>query len=438
MTVTQRSSSPEPLPPVEILAPLGPPKQLGVAEWMVLAAAFLGWMFDGLEMGLFPIAGRSALIDLMQTHDEALIFKGISYLMALFLLGAATGGVIFGWMGDKIGRVRSMTISILTYSGFMGLCFFAQAPWQLGGFLFCAALGMGGEWGLGVALVMECWPERLRPRLAIAIGAASNVGFLLISLVGILHHITPDHWRWIMLAGASPGVLGILVILFVPESQRWKRSVRKGAANPLREIFRPPLLKSTLLAVTLCSVALIGTWAAVSAFMPAWADKLVGKVDPYAKAKVQLVAAFGCIIGCMIGPPLSNRIGRRGAYFALCVGSLAVTQTFFRVPYFRLAENFNALFLVMAGLAGFTASSFYGFLPLYLPELYPTRVRSTGQGVSFNSGRVLAAMGVLFAGWLVGSLGGYPQVCSTITLIYLVGMVVIWFAPETMGKPLPE
>jgi MFS family permease len=140
----------------------------------------------------------------------------------------------------------------------------------------------------------------------------------------------------------------------------------------------------------------------------------------------------------MIGPPLSNRIGRRGAYFALCVGSLAVTQTFFRVPYFRLAENFNALFLVMAGLAGFTASSFYGFLPLYLPELYPTRVRSTGQGVSFNSGRVLAALGVLFAGWLVGSLGGYPQVCSTITLIYLVGMVVIWFAPETMGKPLPE
>jgi MFS transporter, SHS family, sialic acid transporter len=336
-------------------------------------------------------------------------------------------------MGDKIGRVRSMTLSIIVYSGFTGLCYLATAPWQLGAYRFLAALGMGGEWALGVALVMECWPEKYRPILAGVIGAAANVGFLLISLVGMFFAVTPDSWRWIMLAGAAPGILAFFVVMFVPESKRWQQSVKKAAVSPVREIFTPPLLKSTILAIIFCSVALIGTWGAVSAFLPTWADQLAGKGNPHAKAIVQLAISIGCIIGCVVGPLVSNRIGRRGAYFALCVASLAVTQYLFRG-----LTDYNTWFVIMSGVAGLAASSFYGLLPLYLPELYPTRVRATGQGLSFNFGRILAAVGAVSAGHLVTTLGGYPQACATITLVYLIGMVVIWFAPETMGKPLPE
>ena len=167
-------------------------------------------------------------------------------------------------------------------------------------------------------------------------------------------------------------------------------------------------------------MALIGTWGAVSGFLPTWADQLAGKDNPGAKATVQLAISIGCIIGCVVGPLVSNRIGRRGAYFALCVASLIVTQYLFRG-----LDHYNLWFVFMSGLAGLAASSFYGLLPLYLPELYPTRVRATGQGLSFNFGRILAAVGAVSTGKLVASLGGYPEACAAITLVYVIGMVVI-------------
>jgi MFS family permease len=422
-----------------MLSPLAPPAEnrpLDFGQWMVLAAAFLGWMFDGLQLGLFPIAARPALIDLMHNQNpaEALFQTWISYYTALFLLGAAAGGFIFGWLGDRIGRVKSMTISILAYSGFTGLCYFATAPWQLGLFRFLCALGMGGEWALGVALVMECWPEKYRPLLAGVIGAAANVGFLLISVVGVLFKITPDSWRWIMGVGALPGFLAIFVIFFVPESKRWQESVRKATKSPVREVLTPPLLRPTLLAIVFCSVALIGTWGAVSGFLPSWADKLAGPQYPGVKSFIQLVVSIGCILGCLVGPPVSNRIGRRGGYFALCVVSLAVTQFLFRWFDQSRFDSHYPWFVFMAFVAGLTTASFYGLLPLYLPELYPTRVRATGQGLSFNFGRILAAGGAL----LGPRLGDYAPACAAITLVYVVGMAVIWFAPETSGRPLPE
>src|SRR6478735_9147642 len=160
-------------------------QKLTGGKWLVLLAAFLGWMFDGLEMGIFPLAARPALQDLLGVADDKLIGQWMGYITALFLIGAACGGFVFGWLGDRFGRVRTMVLSILAYSIFTGLCFFATAPWQLGLYRFLAALGMGGEWSLGVALVMECWPEKHRPILAGAIGAASNVGFGLVGILGM-------------------------------------------------------------------------------------------------------------------------------------------------------------------------------------------------------------------------------------------------------------
>ena len=142
----------------------------------VLIAAFLGWMFDGMEMGLFPLIARPALMQMQQAQglalSDAFVAQWMGYATAAFLIGAAGGGVVFGWLGDRIGRVRAMAASILVYSLFTGLIYFAQEPWHLCVVRFIAALGMGGEWSLGIALVMEVWPEKHRPLMAGIIGAA--------------------------------------------------------------------------------------------------------------------------------------------------------------------------------------------------------------------------------------------------------------------------
>src|SRR6185295_14588946 len=143
--------------------------------------------------------------------DEQFVQTWMGRVTALFLLGAACGGLIFGWLGDRIGRVRAMTLSILCYSLFTGFCYFAAAPWQLGALRFLAALGMGGEWALGVALVMEVWPENKRPLLAGLIGAASNVGFLLIGVVSLQIGSPDKNWRWVLLAGISPALLTVVI-----------------------------------------------------------------------------------------------------------------------------------------------------------------------------------------------------------------------------------
>ena len=546
-----------------------------VTLWLVLIAAFLGWMFDGLEMGLYPLAARPALRDILATVTttgervfpaEAIVGAWYSSLVSLFLLGAATGGLLFGWLGDRIGRVRTMALSIAFYSVFTGCVYFANAPWQLGVFRFLAALGMGGEWALGVALVMECWPEKYRPILAGVIGAAANVGFLAISLLGVFFQVDEDSWRWMMLAGAAPGLLAIFVISFIPESQRWKESVQKERSKPLREIFGTRLVQPTLLGIAFASVALIATWGAVSGFLPVWTDQLAGgersiKItanvpsyaeegldlltlesvkdvqvsdtsadnaaaattdtvvskpnyqlkkthtleadakageevtyhltvtnrgtsegtgititdmlpidrldaasvqiekpqqgevsfdvasgkltwslgtlefkDPKAKSRVQALLSIGAILGCFVGPLLANWLGRRPAYFILCLTSLVSCGYLF-----GFLREYNFTFLAVTAVVGLVSASFYGWLPLYLPELFPTRVRATGQGVAFNFARIFAAGGA----WLTGTLivvyhGSYPLACATIISVYLVGMVLIWFAPETKGKPLPE
>lgn len=409
--------------------------------WLVLSAAFLGWMFDGLQMGLFPIVGRPALTDFLG-HSTQLTGKDLEsavgqwngYIVALFLIGAACGGLAFGWLGDKLGRVRTMALSILTYSLFTGCCYFAQAPWHLGAFRFLASLGMGGEWSLGVALVMEYWPDKLRPLMAGIIGAAANVGFLLIAVLGGMIPVTPDSWRWMFLVCASPALLSLFVWFFVPESQRWKESVKKVTARPIREIFSPALLKTTLLAICFATIPLIATWGGVSGFLPFWADKLGGPDNPGAKAMTQILVSIGAILGCIAAPLAGGKIGRRPAYFILCLTSLVLCQFLFREGW-----EYGWYFLIVCGIGGFLTASFYGWLPLYLPELFPTRVRATGQGLSFNFGRILAAVGAVSTGQMMGIFGGsYPRACSTITLVYAVGLIVIWLAPETKGKPLPD
>src|SRR2546429_2712814 len=165
-------------------------------KWLVLLAAFLGWMFDGLEMGIFPQIARSALGKLLAgAADENTIKWWHQVIDACFLFGAALGGLVFGWLGDRIGRVRAMAMSILVYSGFTGLLYFVQSPQQIAMLRFTAAIGMGGEWALGVALVMEIWDEKHRPILAGLIGAAANVGIVIVGVIGALIPVGGNNWR---------------------------------------------------------------------------------------------------------------------------------------------------------------------------------------------------------------------------------------------------
>ena len=402
-------------------------------QWLVLTAAFLGWMFDGLEQGVFPLVARPALQDLLGVESDQQIGPWMGYITALFLVGAACGGLVFGWLGDRAGRVRAMMLSILAYSLFTGCSYFAQAPWQLGLFRLLAALGMGGEWSLGVALVMECWPEQRRPLLSGAIGAAANVGFGLIGALGATFNVTRDSWRWVMLAGAAPALLALFIARYVPESERWRQSVKARGSKPFREIFSAALWKQTVLAIAFASIALIGTWGSVQ-WLPAWADQLTKGRIYNAKGITQMLCAAGAVCGCFIGPWVGGRIGRRPAYFILCLVSLCSCACLF-----RLVKDYGVGFLLMSLIVGGVTAAFYGWLPLYLPELFPTRVRATGQGLCYNTGRLFAAVGAVQMGQLLRAYeGSYARAGATITLVYALGLILIWLAPETRGKPLPE
>lgn len=406
---------------------------------LTLLAAFLGWMFDGMEMGIFPLVARPALREMQAAQGiagEGYVQAWMGIITALFLLGAAAGGLVFGWLGDRIGRVRAMTFSILCYSLFAGVSYFAREPWQLGAFRFLGALGMGGEWALGVALVMECWPDRWRPLMAGLIGAAANLGYCFIAVIGICFTITQDSWRWVMLVGAVPAALTFVIRIFVPESERWVKSQREGRTHPLREIFSQPLIRNTMLAIAFASVALIVTWGVVQ-WIPLWADKMAqdaGVHEPRVKAYAQFWQALGATVGSLLAPLLGFRFNRRPVYFGLCLGSLAACQFLF-----HQFDSMGPGFFAAVWLVGVFTAAFYGWLPQYLPEIFPTRARATGQGLSFNFGRILAAIGA----WQMGTLlqvfqNDYAKAGAAISLVYVVGMALIWSAPETRGRPLPE
>lgn len=495
--------------------------KLGSAQWMVLIAAFLGWMFDGFEMGLFPLIGGPALADLLgpssPPSDAARWFGSI---IAVFLVGAATGGVLFGWLGDKIGRVKAMSLSIFTYAIFTGLCGFATEAWHIAALRFTASLGMGGEWSLGVALVNEIWPGKSRALVAGLIGAASNVGFLLVGVlsivlvsfiggikgfmlgVGLSEALTAkllDHsaWRFLMISGAFPALLIFFIRLFVPESKKWEAERDRGATGhwanidlfgvligclaalgiiwawspagvggwlavvvtvvglaiallgylfPVRKYLERAMAAGSLHATQgkevvrmmifgagLAGVALLGTWGSIQ-WAPRWAAQLAPDPLLHAKEYTQIVSGIGAIVGTIAAALVAGRYGRRITYTLLCLGSIASCLFLYQAN-----TAFGPMFLVSIFFAGGLTAAFYGFFPLYLPELFPTAVRATGQGFAYNFGRILAAIGGLQTATLMVFFGNsFAKAGSALAAIYLIGVFIVWIGPETKGKPLPE
>lgn len=427
----------------------------GSAKWLALTAAFLGWMFDGLEMGLFPLVARPAMLELMGEAQMAHFGTWMSIIIAMFLVGAALGGVLFGALGDRIGRTSAMIWSVLAYSVFSGACAFATAPWHIAGLRFLAALGMGGEWALGVALVMEIWPAKSRPLMAGLIGAAANVGFLIIALAslglqtiittlgGALTTVLPTAWaesllangawRMLFLLGALPAFLTLFIRVFVPESERWHQANTQQQHPPrVTEIFGPTLMRRTVIGSCLGAVVLLGTWGSVQ-WIPSWGHKLADGA-PGVREALQIWSAIGAIVFSIVVALVAEKLNRRLAYFLLATAAAVSCAVLFRVPM-----RYGSGLLLWTFLVGGLSAGFYGWLPLYLPELFPTRLRATGSGFAFNAGRLLAAGGTLASGQLLNYFEeDYARMCAVISLVYVVGMAIIWLAPETKGKPLPE
>ncbi len=422
---------------------------------MTLLAGFLGWMMDGYEQALFPTLAGPALKCMVPADIAALGAKAINgwvggwmgVITSAFLVGAALGGAAFGWLGDRIGRVKAMSFSILFYSIFSGVCYFAQDPTHLAAARFMAALGMGGEWALGVALVMEAWPERHRSKMAGAIGMAANLGMVLVGCMAFAFPADGNSWRIHFLIGASPAILTLLIRLFVPESEKWERANAKEvmslvpAKSRLGEIFSGELLRPTVSGILMVSVVFIGTWGAVQ-WIPLWISELAGPESPRAKALAMVIVSIGACVGTMIAPLLLARLRRRTGYQLLCVFALAATMWIYRTDAdwsgAKLLGIFPWLMAAKVFTLGMTATAFFGFFPLYLPELFPTRVRATGQGVCYNTGRLVAVPFVLLSGELVKRLGGYQHAAAAITLVYAAGLFVAFLGKETSGQALQD
>lgn len=403
---------------------------------IVLMAAFGGLLFDGMELGMMPIASLSITRDLLgESFTDSIGGDWFARLTAALMLGAAVGGIWLGALGDRIGRTKALGISILFYSLFAGAGYFVTSLEQMLLLRFAVGLGVGGVWPNGVALVSECWPAVSRPTVAGIVGAGLNLGILMLSQIAGVWHIKPDSWRWLFGWSAIPAVLGIAVLCIVPESPKWLAS--RGAAQkpttPLRELLTPPLLRITLIGILLGSIPLIGAWAS-SKWMIPWADRIGGTAQAGYKATTQAYWAVGAVLGSFFGAQLASLIGRRISYFLISLGS-----TVFTCGIFLYAVPLDKLFLPLVLCQGFVATLFFGWLPLYLPELFPTRVRATGTGIAFNVGRFATAVGVFVAGALVASFGGdFAKVGAVTGLIYALGMVVIWFAPDTARQALDD
>lgn len=418
-----------------ILTPTAPP--LGKrARLIVLLAAFVGLLFDGWELGLMPIASLSVTEDLLGGRfTDALAGLWFARLTASMMLGAAFGGIWFGQLGDRIGRTRAMGISILFYSVFAGAGALVTSLEQMLVLRFLVGLGIGGMWPNGVALVSESWPDVSRPVVAGIVGAGLNTGILMLASIARFWHITPESWRWVFGFSALPALLGVASLCWIPESPKWlgSRGATAAAATPLRELLRPPLLRITLIGIILGSIPMVGAWAA-SKWMIPWADKVGGNVQPGYKAVTQGYWAFGAVLGSFFGAQLASLLGRRRAYFLISLGSTLLT-----CGLFLFSAPLRGGFLWVVFAQGFVATLFFGWLPLYLPEVFPTRVRATGSGVAYNVGRFATAVGVFTAGALATAFGGdFAKVGAATGLIYALGMVVIWWAPDTSSKTLDE
>jgi MFS family permease len=416
-------------------------------QWLVLLVAWLGWVFDSMDATIYSLVQKPVITELLGPGaSEADVGFYSSAVFSVMLLGWACGGIVFGILADYIGRTKSLVVTILIYSLFTGLSALADTWWQLAIFRFITGLGLGGEWAAGAALVAEVWPDRLRARAGGILQSAAAFGFFFAALIN--NWVGIYSWRYVFLVGAFPALFVLVIRLVVKEPEGWvrvreERRRSKSQVFTLKQLFAPSLRHDTLAASALAFVVLLGLWGATM-----WIPAAIREIAEPAAAARNLsgadAAAFltkqagngvmllnaGSLLGYLLFGPLAERFGRRPTFLIYFIGAVVLFPL-----TFLTSDSLTMLFALVPLVGIFTLGVTSGF-PIYLPELFPTEVRTTGVGFCYNLGRVVTAGGVFLTGYLVGLLGSYAKAASAVSLVYLVGMIVLVFARETRGRKL--
>ena len=395
---------------------------LSARQWKSGAAAWLGWLFDGLELHLYTLVAAPLVVQLLgaPTSADPAVKEKSAYIQAAFLVGWALGGAFFGRLGDRIGRSRALSLTILTYALCTGLCAASQTWWQLMVFRFLAALGIGGEWAVGASLLAETWPASWRPWLSAVLQTAVNLGILvaagLVALLSYLPH--PPSERWVFLIGVAPALMVFWIRAQVPESEAWTKAESETTRQPgLRDLFRGEVAPVTFNTSVVCALSLSGWWL-FQFWHPQHLRRLLelSGAAPGTATRTISAAFFWlnavAIVGNFAAGWLARRVGNRRAMALMFAGMFLAMVGGFGVP-----RGFTEMAWFWMPLVGFF-SGVFGLFTMYLPPLFPTLLRTTGAGFCYNIGRLAAAAASLVFG-LFAPVGDYRAALLCASLLAL-------------------
>jgi MFS family permease len=405
-------------------------------QWLVLGMAWTGWVFDIMDVFLLVLVKDPAMRELTGKTDVE-FYSGLS--LAVTLVGWSLGGLIFGMVADRWGRTRTMALTILMYSVFTGLAGFAGTWWHLVLLRLLAALGIGGEWGTGASMIAEVFPPRARAVGAGLLQSASGAGFFLATF---LWWAVGGDWRYAFFAGALPAFLALIVRLSLREPEAWTAARARAKASAkerlgsLAALFRDPELRRRALVATGLAIVGITAYWGTTFWSPESLTRLLsdaGVTGDALKTKRfhgMLVVNAGALVGFLIYIPITERIGRRWAFFWFHLGS------FLLVPAAFLLSRTYAQWLVLFFLATVFNSGIYSGYTIQFPELFPTRLRATGASFCYNVGRIVAAPGPLLKAWFLSIFASGAAAGAVMGSLYVLGLVFIPFLPETKGVVL--
>ena len=461
-------------------------------HWFVFVVASLGWLFDTMDQQLFNLARKPAVMHLIAQGDpekkavspsDPRVQKYSGYATTIFMIGWALGGFAFGILGDRIGRARTMLLTILIYSAFTGLSALSRSLYDFAFYRFLTGLGVGGEFAVGVSLVAEVMPERARANALGALQALSAVGNMLAAVLSMgLGRLEESGaigsaWRAMFVIGVLPAVLSLFIFKQLKEPEKWKAADAKRKADraaglggkdhlfgPLAELFTDPRWRrNTLVGMALAFSGVVGLWG-IGVFSPdlsrtifnahftqlghdlglsdaALKTYVAGKLT-FWSAMTLLLFNLGAFFGINAYTWITSYTGRKPAFALSFVLAMAATSyTFLNL------RTFNQIYW-MVPMMGFCQLALFGGYAIYFPELFPTRLRSTGTSFCYNVGRLVAAGGPSVLGLLASDVyGGFESRDPTLPIryagvtmcaVFLIGLFALPFAPETKGKPLPE